>query len=426
MAKKIILKDRLTRETTYPETVPSCVLIDGDTTLKDWMEKKDVAPYPKENEIVYTTTDGEIVDITDWIVKSNIYYKDKGFGVITIVDSRVGTVPGFINKTNLKSIILPKEILDINSFNGCINLERIDMPGGVSITSFQSCKKLKQITLNEGITSIPNYCFYGCEALTNIKIPSTVTSIGNNAFNGCASLTSIKIPETVKSISTGGMFEGCRSLTSVELPSSVVSFDNSMFRFCNSITRIELPSGVTNIGSWAFQDCYNLSTIILPASLNTIGKEATWGYGTVKPLYIDSSASFIANFPNPIRLETLILRSNKVVEDVDTYVSTFTLEEGQPLPVGATLLPKPKAAPMVTADGGIMPLVNLDTYIGTPNNWLKIYVPANLLKAYQERYPTLTRHFHPITGDDIYALKDETTKEIEDSINFALEWAEFD
>lgn len=44
---------------------------------------------------------------------------------------------------------------------------------------FSKCANLEQITLAEGITTLPNYLFESCTSLTSITVPSTVTRIGN-------------------------------------------------------------------------------------------------------------------------------------------------------------------------------------------------------------------------------------------------------
>lgn len=45
--------------------------------------------------------------------------------------------------------------------------------------------KIKNITIEDGVTSIGSYAFRNCSNLTSITIPSTVKSIGDMAFAGC-------------------------------------------------------------------------------------------------------------------------------------------------------------------------------------------------------------------------------------------------
>ena len=49
-------------------------------------------------------------------------------------------------------------------------------------------EKVKNVIINEGVTSIGDYAFDGCSNLTSIIIHEGVKSIGNKAFYGCSSL----------------------------------------------------------------------------------------------------------------------------------------------------------------------------------------------------------------------------------------------
>ena len=70
------------------------------------------------------------------------------------------------------------------------------------------------ITFDGDVTSIGGYAFRYRSNLTSITIPNSVTSIGDEAFDYCESLTSIAIPNSVTSI--GGMAFGyCSSLNSI-------------------------------------------------------------------------------------------------------------------------------------------------------------------------------------------------------------------
>lgn len=422
---------------------------------------KEVTPYPKANQIVYTTTDGEVIELTDANLVSNVYYKDKGYGVMTMKDSSsIIRHPSFQSQETLETILCGKLMNSLGdySYQNCINLKKVHFLGDVDIISqycFQGCIKLEDINLPFIMRTIGINAFKGCKSLTsviypkadngtnifedcisliNVTISDGVVKLPHYTFRGCTSLKSVTLPDSVKNIEWE-VFKNCTSLYYINL-SNIETFGGYAFQGCASLRNIELAnvifnenslaergvfqdSGLTSIdlskctktiviSSESFKRCYSLNKIILPASLESIKLGA---FDNTTPTFIDSSMKVIENFPPVRNLETLILRSPTLVEDVDTYVSTFTLEEGQELPQGATLLPKPEIA-TVAAEEGIMPMTNLDQYIGTPNNWLKIYVPNNLLKAYQERYPTLKSHFHPITGEDIYATKDEVKEEI--------------
>ena len=170
-------------------------------------------------------------------------------------------------------------------------------------------ENIKNVIINNGVTSIGNYTFSDCRSLTNITIPNSVTSIGVDAFYYCTSLTNITIPNSVTSIG-GKAFLFCRSLTSITIPDSVTSIGYNAFFNCESLTSINVDSnnekymsdngvlytkdkktliqypskkegteylilqGVESIGDYAFEGCENLINITIPDSVTSIGDDA--------------------------------------------------------------------------------------------------------------------------------------------------------
>ncbi|MBR1882912.1 MAG: leucine-rich repeat domain-containing protein [Muribaculaceae bacterium] len=57
--------------------------------------------------------------------------------------------------------------------------------------AFQSCSKLTEIVIPEGVTAVPTNCFNTCKSLTEVTLPSTCTSIGSSAFAGTNALTKV-------------------------------------------------------------------------------------------------------------------------------------------------------------------------------------------------------------------------------------------
>ena len=166
-------------------------------------------------------------------------------------------------------------------------------------------ENIKNVIINNGVTSVGNYTFSDCRSLTNITIPNSVTSIGVDAFYYCTSLTNITIPNSVTSIG-GKAFVFCRSLTSITIPDSVTSIGYHAFFNCESLTSINVDSnnekymsdngvlytkdkktliqypskkegteylilqGVESIGDYAFEGCENLINITIPDSVTSI------------------------------------------------------------------------------------------------------------------------------------------------------------
>lgn len=100
---------------------------------------------------------------------------------------------------NLREINLDCPNLNISKFafensgltKATINVKSIDE------NTFENCKNLDTVTLNEGLESIKANAFNGCANLKNIELPSTLRTIGQGAFYG-TSIKSITIPSTVE------------------------------------------------------------------------------------------------------------------------------------------------------------------------------------------------------------------------------------
>lgn len=135
---------------------------------------------------------------------------------------------------------------------------------------------IKNVIIEEGVTSIGNGVFYYCTSLTSVTIGDNVTSIGDWAFYDCNSLTSVNIPDSVTSIGAG-VFGECNSLTSVTIPGSVTRIGECAFAFCNSLTSVIVLDGVTSIGRDVFYNCYGLTSITIPDSVTSIGAFAFEG-----------------------------------------------------------------------------------------------------------------------------------------------------
>ena len=299
-----------------------------DAYVSAWSEYKDriVAMLPN-NQIWYTTTDGQIVtpcnydptgagrvpdprDVFGVGILSNTYADGKG---VIVFDGEVTTVGkvAFIYCSNLASIELPESVTSIGdmAFSGCSDMVAISIPKSlVSIGSaaFISCSSLKDIVIPASVTSIGERAFRECSGLksivvedgntvydsrdncnaiietstntliigcANTVIPKSVKVIGDKAFWGCTSLTSITIPEGVISIGNESFIE-CTGLTGITIPGSVKTVGKESFMECTGLRSVVMGDGVSCIGSFAFYECSNLETVVLSESLTEIGTVA--------------------------------------------------------------------------------------------------------------------------------------------------------
>ena len=175
---------------------------------------------PANNQIFYTSSDGNVVTPNIAGIESNTY--ENGQGIITF----------------------NSEITSIKEY------------------AFDKCSTLTSIILPSGVQNIGELAFGNCKNLTSIIIPSTMKSLGAGAFFECTKLTSVSIPNGTTIIGEQ-TFEGCTSLTSATIPNSVESLCQRAFWNCSSLTSIIIPSSVTSIGYATFEACSSLAEIFL-------------------------------------------------------------------------------------------------------------------------------------------------------------------
>ncbi|MBR0536978.1 MAG: leucine-rich repeat protein, partial [Clostridia bacterium] len=193
------------------------------------------------------------------------------------------------------------------------HMESISIPSGVSSIedkTFENCRSLKTVRLNEGLTTIKACAFRYCEALESVVIPASVKTIEREAFWECWELKSITkaggdftinrsaVSDTswwankpkgqviyLGSVAMGlnGMEEAYPSITirSGTTQLADFAFDSQIY-----LKTVTLPEGLHTINPYAFRDCWHLETINIPSSVRTIGDGAFSGDGELKSLFI--------------------------------------------------------------------------------------------------------------------------------------------
>ncbi|MEE1172604.1 MAG: leucine-rich repeat protein [Ruminococcus sp.] len=123
-------------------------------------------------------------------------------------------------------------------------------------------RKIKEVVICNGITSISPYAFYCCTSLKKVTIPYTVETIGKYAFEFCGLLETVETDQTgmnrLKSIGNGA-FYGCESLKKFNTNQGLTSIGNNAF-VNTGITGFMIPETVTAIGQNCFGYTYHDST----------------------------------------------------------------------------------------------------------------------------------------------------------------------
>ena len=251
------------------------------------------------NEIWYTSTDGEVVmpyvtDAFDANIVSNTYKNGKG---VIKYDGDVTTIgyEAFRYCSSLTSVTIPDSVTSIGdyAFAKCSNLTSVTIPDGVTtigVCAFRDCQSIVSVTIPDSVTTIGDGVFLSCYNLTEFKgkfaedngrilvvdgtliafapscgakeytIPDSVTIIEMSAFRDCQSLTIVTIPESVTTIRNYAFYD-CSSLTSVTIPDSATLIGDYAFKKCSSLTSVTIGNSVTSIGKGAFDVCGSLTSV---------------------------------------------------------------------------------------------------------------------------------------------------------------------
>ncbi len=187
--------------------------------------------------------------------------------------------------TGLTKVELPDSITKIghNAFAECTGLKEINYP--LSWTEcpsysykqgsvFYGCKNLRNLTIPEGVRSVPEYAFEQCRYLRNVILPATIEKIGRNAFYGCKGMPSLRLNDGIKEIGDSAFYE-CDGVLSVEIPGTIASIGKNVFGSCRNLQQVNVAGNCLNkINDSAFSDCSKLVSVYLPRSVKSINDNA--------------------------------------------------------------------------------------------------------------------------------------------------------
>lgn len=210
----------------------------GDTLI--WEKQQPTPSGPPDNEIWYTTTDGNIITIsnTALTITSNTYVDGKG---VLVFDSDLTALP--------------------NSY-------------------FAGLSTIMSLTLPQSVTGFGNYCFSNLSGMTSITGLENVVSVGNSSFQICKSITNIELPSASGAVT--GAFGSCNALTAVTI-GYVTEINQSCFYGCgviNSITFFTDTPPTVGPNGWSWDGSMSgTGTFYVPA--NAVTAYTTWKSGRV-------------------------------------------------------------------------------------------------------------------------------------------------
>ena len=305
-----------------------------------WM-REDINLVPNDNEIYYTTIDGNAAILTSTEgfganFQTNLYDRKKGvfvlgfYGEITSVGSQAFKTSSSDTNTTLiqvKLLMLPNSIKSIGK------------------EAFKGTKGITHFRLSDNLVSIGQSAFDNCHGLIEITIPESVTEVGKDAFSYCSKLERFygkfaskdncclivdgvlrrtvaifpqkeyTLPEEVKWFGDGCIYIKTSNF-SLTIPDSVEGLDKETKTVTESssqirtlkgkfivdnrsmvidgvlcgvagykLTEYKIPENVTRISQMLFYNCDNLQEVWIPKTVNQITYRAFYDCNKLKHVY---------------------------------------------------------------------------------------------------------------------------------------------
>ena len=266
----------------------------------------------------------------------------------------------------LTEIVIPANVTSIGeqAFNGCMQLERVEIQGqNVTIgdNAFQSCYQVTAVTAGSpgGSIQIGKGAFKSLINLETVLLPEGVTAIGPQAFNNCPKLTDLQLPDSVETIGdeafsynrglTGVLelpaglqhmgnsaFEGCSGLTGITFPASLEVIGDEAFAYLDSLTgELVLPTNLRQLGAQAFYNCQKLEGVTIPGGVETIGDRAFDECRSLSSLTISDGVGAIGDeaFAHCNQLKTLTIPGSVKTIGTSAFrdcynLSSLTISDG--------------------------------------------------------------------------------------------------
>ena len=196
--------------------------------------------------------------------------------------------PWNASRGSVKNVVLEEGVTSVgeNAFSDCSSMKTVSLPDGVTELgdrAFCRCGSLESVIVPGGVTRIGSGVFYACRRLTEIDLPACVTEIGEQAFFDCPKLTNVSLPHGVTAVGDSA-FEKCTGLSNMTFPATLRRIGDRAFLGCRALEAVTILEGLAELGDFAFQDCAALRILTLPESLRAIGAGAFSGCASLTAL----------------------------------------------------------------------------------------------------------------------------------------------
>lgn len=251
-------------------------------TQKYFTELYDASNYGTEVIVPEKVYDGEtaytVTDLNYTFENSEIITK------VTLPNNPIEINGAFSKCHNLVEVVNSQYITNCN--NGAFeytSLTSIDLSNCIYVGGFDSCKKLKIVTL-KGCKKIRDMAFINCTNLISVEETANVTSVGNEAFKNCSNLK--KIDWTNVTTIGESAFEGT-GVKELTLPTTITSIREKAFTGIECVT-----INATKVPSLKSPFEQNIVVFVPKEALNTYKTADIWKKRAVQILAIGTKTDY--------------------------------------------------------------------------------------------------------------------------------------
>lgn len=206
--------------------------------------------------------------------------------------------------------------IDNNTFKNCINLQRLDLPYGVThigSDAFLRCTSLKHLEwggpqeISVGridFTGVPlsRIVYHGnvrlsdasdfqkLEFLKEVRYDTYATEVQSGIYKNLSTLKEVHLDNVTKINSSA--FMNCTGLRELALSPELEEIGDNAFTNCILLKSIQTPNNLTRIGGYAFRGCKNLQKITLNENLQRIYAGAFMGCHALNEITIPMSVNY--------------------------------------------------------------------------------------------------------------------------------------
>ena len=224
---------------------------------------------------------------------------------------RIDYYDAFHNCGNLKSIFIPKNVSELDNFEGCIKLKEIIVDDenieyssidGVLyneaktiLIKYPEGKKGAKFTIPDTVNIIDWSAFgYWNNKLVTVTLPAKLSYFRAYTFSGCLKLKQVIINDENLRFKTeeGVLFDKelkalvfypyAKGGTKYAIPDGIENINKGAFYNCGNLKEVTFPESLKYIKRGAFEKCKNIASITLPAQLKGIYEDAFFGCKKLK------------------------------------------------------------------------------------------------------------------------------------------------